>query len=335
MNTQTLKQASNGRSEVFKLHPDLVKERPNWNERIDYGDIDQLAALIEESGLLQPLIGSWDKEKGFFFVTDGYRRLRAIRKLIAEGKEIKTVKVIVEERGYNDEKRLCTQLVANSGKPFTPVEKARVIEKLLNFGWSQSDIAKRLGCTQANVSNINAINAFPQKAKDLIQMEALSASEVARMKRESKDDAEFNQLIDEAEKIFRESGKKVTKKTAPKSQKEQKKEGKENNEQQNSAANPNDGSESDGGAQSENVQGAPEDSSQSPGGNEPNAQNDSGGAPGANLKPSKKSKNDALIFLRDVVRPSLIALTDGHKGNARLEKIGQGVIDELDSFLDE
>ena len=65
----------NDGSVIFTLPPDRILEDRNFNIRIFYGDIDQLAVQLMTEGQLEPIKVRRQEEQ--FFVVDGHRRQRA------------------------------------------------------------------------------------------------------------------------------------------------------------------------------------------------------------------------------------------------------------------
>lgn len=163
-----------GRSDLFRIDPRVLKVREDWNCRDDYGNIDELAASIGAIGVKEPLTVVWQENEAW--VTDGHRRLRATLKAIEEGADIKTVPVKSEDRYANDADRLFSQITRNSGKPFTPLENAKVYKKLLDYGWSQADIAKKAGISAGRVSQVLDLLTMPEPVKQLVATGQVSAS---------------------------------------------------------------------------------------------------------------------------------------------------------------
>jgi len=81
-----------------------------------------------------------------------------------------------EARYSNDADRLFSQVVRNSGKPFSALENAKVYGKLLDFGWSQGDIAKKAGISQGRVSQVLALLTMPEPIKQMVAAGEVSAS---------------------------------------------------------------------------------------------------------------------------------------------------------------
>lgn len=174
-----LKSVSQGGSEIHQIDPRIIKVRPNWNGR-DFTDpaniehVDSLAISIAEiPGVKEPLTVSW--ENGEVWLSDGECRLRAVLKVINSGVDIKTVPVKAEDRYSNDADKLFYQVLRNSGKPFSNMEQARVYKRLLDLGWQQNDIAKKVGVTPSRVSQVLDLLRLPEPIKEMLSKGQVSA----------------------------------------------------------------------------------------------------------------------------------------------------------------
>lgn len=126
--------------------PSQIKFIPGFNKRQKYVGIEGLADSIAANGLRRPLRG-YD-EKGFFMVTDGHRRSKAIDLLVEQGRaeaNVQWVPVIIEDRMANEVDFLYVQLTDNDEMPLEPLEQGLVIRELVNLGATVDTIAKRWG----------------------------------------------------------------------------------------------------------------------------------------------------------------------------------------------
>lgn len=165
-----LKDISEGRSDLFKLAPKDINRDPKWNER-DHNEkhkehIEELAISIAELGVLQPVTVCM--KDGKVWLTDGFCRMEAVDLAISRGADIKTVKAQVEERHSNEADHVLTMLTRNSGKPFTASEQARVVKRLLGFGWTEEEIRKKTGRSTTHMKNLEMINGAPEDVKQLL-----------------------------------------------------------------------------------------------------------------------------------------------------------------------
>lgn len=102
------------------VHPDPAQPRKDADA--------ELRASIAREGILQPLtVRPHPEILGEYMIIDGERRWRG-----AEGVQEGALPVIVREDKDDAFARLTVQLVANSGKPLTPMEEARAFQHLLD-----------------------------------------------------------------------------------------------------------------------------------------------------------------------------------------------------------
>lgn len=174
----SIKQLSCGRKDLFLIEPELIKEKAGWNVRNDTDSlrdhIRQLADSIKEIGVQQPLTVYMDGED--IFLSDGHCRMEAVRLAISEGAEIRAVPVRVEERYSNDADRVLSLLTRNSGRPLAIPEQAEVVRRLLGFGWTEADVAKKTGYSRQHVGNLIVYLSSPQEIKDRVTGGEISPS---------------------------------------------------------------------------------------------------------------------------------------------------------------
>lgn len=169
-----------GRSDMHRIDPRKLHVKQSWNGR-DFNDpaniahVDQLALSIAEIGVKEPLTVSW--EDGKAWLVDGECRLRATLQAIEFHKaEIKTIPVKTEDRYANEADKLFSQIIRNSGKPFSAMEQAKVYKRLVDMGWLQGDIAKKAGVSAARISQILDLLAMPEPIKQMVTAGQVSAS---------------------------------------------------------------------------------------------------------------------------------------------------------------
>lgn len=169
---------STGRKDIHSIDPRVIKIKDGWNCR-DINDaetkehIERLALSIAEIGVQEPITVFWEDNAAW--VTDGHCRLWATKLAIERGTDIKSIPCKSEARG-NDADRLFSQIVRNSGKPFSAMENAKVYKRLLDLGWQQTEIAKKAGVSNARVSQILDLLTMPEPIKKLVTNGQVSAS---------------------------------------------------------------------------------------------------------------------------------------------------------------
>ncbi len=216
-----------GRTDLFRMDPSKIVVREGWNSRdFDHPDnqahVDAMAASIREVGVKEPLAGYLEGET--FVLTNGESRYRAVQKLLTEGVEIKTVPVMPEPRYSSEADYLASQFIRNSGRPFTPMENAKLFTKLLALGWSEKDISEKTGVTVERVQQVSKLNAVPESVKGYIRKGQVSATLVQRIQAKAKDAKEIETQVKDAIAAAKAEGKtKATPKhAAPKKPKAEK-----------------------------------------------------------------------------------------------------------------
>lgn len=145
---------------IEEIDIDLIDLSENQPRKIfNEEEIEELANSIKSVGLIQPLVVQKKGDK--YVLIAGERRLRAC-KLAG----IQKVKCIVKEY----ENPLEIALIENiQRKDLNPYEKALAFKRLMDeFGYTQEELAKRLGISRSKVANILRILNLGKKIIDLI-----------------------------------------------------------------------------------------------------------------------------------------------------------------------
>lgn len=149
---------------------DGIKPNPDQpRSRFDEETLSELAASIEEVGVLQPVVLSRG-EDGTLYLIAGERRWRAARQA-----GLTTIPAVV--RGSTGETTLVEALVENvQRQDLTPLEEAHAYKQLLeNTGMNQEQVAERVGKSRPAVSNTLRLLQLPGAVQRMIDSGALSA----------------------------------------------------------------------------------------------------------------------------------------------------------------
>lgn len=149
----------------------LRRIRPNrFQPRREFDDaaIADLKSSIAENGLLQPLVVR-RIDDGFELVA-GERRLRAMRDLGWE-----SAPAVL--RDLADEAMLVLALVENiQRESLNAIEEAAAFQQLIDgFGFTQKEVAERLGRDRSTISNTLRLLGLPRPVRDLVEAGRLSA----------------------------------------------------------------------------------------------------------------------------------------------------------------
>lgn len=171
------------RSDLFAVDPRNIMANPNFNVRIDYGDIEQLEEQIMSGGGIKnpvriyPAMDSNGKRiADKYFLTDGYRRHKAAMNIYDKYGKIVMMPAIKESRGYKDEDRFIDMVLLNDGKPLTPIEEAEAYRRLLELGHTEGHIVDKVGKSAAHVNNLIKLINAPEEIKNLVHKGTISAT---------------------------------------------------------------------------------------------------------------------------------------------------------------
>lgn len=149
---------------IRRIRPNRFQPRQEFDE----GAIAELKDSIAENGLLQPLVVR-RADDGFELVA-GERRLRALRDLGWD-----SAPAVL--RDLSDEAMLVLALVENIQREnLNAIEEAAAFQQLIDgFGFTQKEVAERLGRDRSTISNALRLLALPRPAREMVESGALTA----------------------------------------------------------------------------------------------------------------------------------------------------------------
>lgn len=148
------------------------------NPRRSVGDVTELALSIREQGLLQPIVVAPDNVAGGYVVLAGHRRLAALEQL----RSPRALCLIRFPK--NSTEAIALMLVENGQRvAVTPMEEARAMQRLIDAGMSQVDIARKIGRTPAHVSTRVALVHLSPEDQDAVDRGILSVGEATAIGR--------------------------------------------------------------------------------------------------------------------------------------------------------
>lgn len=148
---------------------DAITPNPRQpRSRMDEAALDELAASIEEHGLIQPLIVH-DEGDGRYVLIAGERRWRA-----AERAGMEAVPVVVKEA--SPQTMLEMALIENVQRAdLNPLEEATAYRQLIDdFGLTQEQVAQRVGKSRPAVANVVRLLDLPPKIQQAVVDEEIS-----------------------------------------------------------------------------------------------------------------------------------------------------------------
>lgn len=206
-----IKDIALGRSDIYRLAPHDVHVKDGWNSRetndpANAEHIDNLARSIAEVGVKESLTVYW--EDGKAWISDGHcRHAATLRAMKFYGADIKSIPVKTEDRYTNEADRVFSQIVRNSGKQLTPFEQGKVFVRLLDFGWTEKDIATKSGRSQTWVTECLRLQAQPEAVKSMVRSGVVSASLANSVAKQSGGDSETVDTLNHAVETAKAAGK--------------------------------------------------------------------------------------------------------------------------------
>ena len=137
--------------------------------RMDEGALADLAASIEASGLLQPVVVRPGPTNGVYELIAGERRWRAVQRL-----GWATLPAVVKE--VDDQTLLTLALVENLQRDdLSPIDEAQGYRRLMDeFSLSQVDVARAVGRNRVTVANLMRLLKLPGEVQALVHEGKLS-----------------------------------------------------------------------------------------------------------------------------------------------------------------
>ena len=188
---------------VDKIIPDPDQPRKKFDEE----KLNELAESIKQHGLLEPILVKPIEDEKYQIIT-GERRWRACK---IAGQT--TIKAIVWKKEISGAEKLELQLIENLHREdLDPVEEAETYKRLIKeCGYTQEELAKRLGKSREYVSNKLRLLKSPDFVKEKLKKGVLSEGHARAILSLKPDDQEKaveviiknNLSVREAEEIAR------------------------------------------------------------------------------------------------------------------------------------
>ncbi len=142
---------------LLELPIDSIEVNPHQPRKVfDFTALDELAASIKSSGVIQPIIVR--RGAGSYQLIAGERRWRAARQA-----GLDRIPAIV--RDATDAQSIELALVENLlREDLNPIETAQAYQKLLaEFGWTQEELAQRIGKDRTSIANALRLLRLPEE----------------------------------------------------------------------------------------------------------------------------------------------------------------------------
>jgi len=142
---------------LLDLPIDSIEVNPHQPRKVfDFTALDELAASIKSSGVIQPIIVR--RIAGSYQLIAGERRWRAARQA-----GLDRIPAII--RDATDAQSIELALVENLlREDLNPIETAQAYQKLLaEFGWTQEELAQRIGKDRTSIANGLRLLRLPEE----------------------------------------------------------------------------------------------------------------------------------------------------------------------------
>lgn len=158
----------------------VARIQPNpANPRKQLADIGDLARSIEAQGLIQPLVVTHAPHTDTYKLISGHRRHAALLSLR------RPLALCVVRSGKSTPETLAMMLVENGQRVnLTVMEEARAYQALMReHGWSQAELGKRIGRSQASISSRVALLHLSPEEQAEVESGELRIGEAKRKAR--------------------------------------------------------------------------------------------------------------------------------------------------------
>lgn len=162
-NTSKSSTTGTAKIKISEIRPNPYQPRKEF----DQNGLQELANSIKENGVFQPILVR--KSLSGYELVAGERRLRA-SKLAG----LKEIPVIIKD--FDDKAMMEISLLENiQRKDLTPIEEANAYNQLIEkLKYTQDQLAKRIGKSRANVTNLLRLLTLPQEIQKLVNDGKLS-----------------------------------------------------------------------------------------------------------------------------------------------------------------
>lgn len=194
---------SNLKGKDMELPRNQIKIKPGLNIRADYGNLDELASVIDR--IEQPLIGYMEDDQ--FIVCDGHRRLAAYDEYCCEY----LIPCLVDSACETRSGQILLALRTASAKSLSMWERGNAYQSLNSEGMNLEDIAINAHIRITSVRDCIALLNTPELVQEHLQSDSISATEVLGLIKSEKENAP--KVIEKAVQLAKSLGKdKATKK---------------------------------------------------------------------------------------------------------------------------
>lgn len=194
------------KTDLFKIDPRNIEVVDNFNSRVDFGDIEELATQIAKDGVLNPIHVKRIPGTDRFTLVDGERRYRAVMYNIEQGLPVTMVPAVLVPQNTTPVDLLRMQLQCNEGKNFSDYEYAVHLKKLRDQGLTNKQIAELLGKKEARISWYFRFLNIDERVKELMKQNRITGVDVYHIYQANKDENKSVETILAMQKMADENG---------------------------------------------------------------------------------------------------------------------------------
>ena len=188
-----MKDLAESTSDMFNILVDKIEIEADFNVRISGPEynatIREIADSIKAQGFLRSRPLTVRQLGDRIVIVDGHTRFAAVQLVISEGVEIRSLPCVLEPRHTTAEDRNLTLITANNGRQLSPMEKAIVVKRQLSFGWTEQQIAAKLGVSYQQVCNWLAVASADREVRDAVASGDVAFTEAVKIVKRDGDKA--------------------------------------------------------------------------------------------------------------------------------------------------
>lgn len=179
------------KKDIYNIDPRSIVVEAGFNSRTDFGDIAELAEQIKNQGMLNPITVTPFKDENDvekYRLVDGERRYRATMYLLEHDVEIARIPAIFASKSLTKEELLLQQIMRNEGKPFTEYEYGIAYKKFKDMGFTNAEIAAKVGKKRWHVDCCLAHLERDEKVQELMREGKIDGVQVRNIFQAAKGD---------------------------------------------------------------------------------------------------------------------------------------------------
>ena len=210
LSANVMKRADSMKIRYKEIHVEKGFNGKNTDPADFEAAVESMYEHIKQGGKY-PALEVRPREEGGAWLVDGHTRHAAIGRAIKKGLPIKDPKdgevwVSVTEFTGNDAERVARILTSAEGSKPTTLETANIYKRLIAFGWSAEDIAKKVGKSGEHVRGLLKLGNANTDVQDLVKSKKISASAAVNVVKQHGEGA--GKVIKAAVKVAAKAGKK-------------------------------------------------------------------------------------------------------------------------------